>query len=120
LEFSPSLRDLIARDIFLKYFAFYLKPLNQNLEEIFWVWSTPCFSSCGFLSLEIFLLGQQCHHAFRVVDFYPSSFSSGASSATMLFGAILLFELWISIPRIYTFRPAVLLVYLNIGFRFCG
>jgi hypothetical protein len=58
----------------------------QFPEEIFLVLIDAMFFKLRILSLEIFLLGQQSHHASRVVDFYPSSFSSGASSATMLFG----------------------------------
>jgi hypothetical protein len=94
-----------------------------------------CFSSCGFLSLELFLWGQQCHHAFRVRDSHPTNYSRLGQQCRLAFrvmdsdpsnyfpraiSAILLFELCISIPRIYTFRPAAPLVYLNIGSWFCG
>jgi hypothetical protein len=46
-------------------------------------------------------LGQQCHHAFWVVDYYPLNYFSWASSATMLF------ESWILIPRTISLGPAV-------------
>jgi hypothetical protein len=54
-----------------------------------------------------FLLGQQRRLIIRVVDFDSSSHFFWASSA------ILLFELWISVPQIGPFRPAALLYYSN-------
>jgi hypothetical protein len=58
------------------------------------LWLIPsCYSSCGFLSLELFLAGQQCLHASQVRDLSPSVWLIWANYVALFF------ELWILIPR---------------------
>jgi hypothetical protein len=65
-EFLPSLRDLSARDIFFKVFCLLFETFDSIPQNISLGPAVPsCFSNCGF---------------------YSSSFLSGASSATALFG----------------------------------
>jgi hypothetical protein len=69
------------------------------------------YSSCGFRSLELFLLGQQRRFIIGVVDFDCLNCPFWASSA------VLLSKLWILVPQIISFGPAAPSYYPSCGFR---
>jgi hypothetical protein len=56
-------------------------------------------SSCGFLSLELFITGQQCLHASRARGLDSLVCHTWAGHVALLF------ELWILVPRIVLWLP---------------